>query len=151
MAGVIGAFKGEYHFLSAHYLRPIIFMGYKFRSLEHFFQAGKCTRQTDFLRILNADSPGRAKKLGREVALVSNWEDIKLSVMETGLVIKFTESDLMEKLFATEGKFLIEGNTHHDNIWGDCVCNKCSNTLGLNHLGVLTMIVRKNLLAQGEF
>ena len=49
----------------------------------------------------------------------------------------------MEQLLFTEGFDLVEGNHWHDNIWGDCSCNKCNGTKGTNYLGKILMTVRE--------
>ena len=40
---------------------------------------------------------------------------------------------------------LIEGNTWHDNYWGDCSCNRCKSKSGENMLGILLMELRDKL------
>lgn len=58
---------------------------------------------------------------------------------------KFNNSVLKKKLLATGDALLIEGNTCHDNYWGDCKCEKCKDIKGENRLGQLLMQVREEL------
>ena len=51
---------------------------------------------------------------------------------------KFTNNDalhLKERLLKTGKEELVEGNTWHDNYWGNCTCEKCKNIAGQNKLG----------------
>jgi hypothetical protein len=52
---------------------------------------------------------------------------------------KFTNSELRQKLLATEDAILIEGNTWGDTFWGVC------KGVGKNHLGKILMAIRKEL------
>lgn len=68
----------------------------------------------------------------------SDWEDIKLQIMEDLLVQKFAYPELKEKLLQTGDQLLVEGNYWGDTFWG--VDNKKG---GLNHLGKLLMKIRE--------
>jgi predicted NAD-dependent protein-ADP-ribosyltransferase YbiA (DUF1768 family) len=48
-------------------------------------------------------------------------------------------------LLATGDEELIEGNTWHDNTWGNCVCQKCQDIPGRNMLGMLLMELRTEI------
>ena len=74
-----------------------------------------------------------------------DWEQIKVDVMRTGLMLKFTDAALAEKLLATGDEELVEGNWWHDNTWGNCHCPQCSRLGGRNLLGMLLMELRKEL------
>lgn len=63
--------------------------------------------------------------------------------MEEILRMKFTQNTkLRKRLLATRNERLVEGNTWHDNFWGECYCPHCENKVGLNHLGKLLMEIR---------
>ncbi len=49
--------------------------------------------------------------------------------------------ELRELLLATGKASLLEGNWWHDNFWGDCFCEACSQP-GENRLGSALMAVR---------
>jgi hypothetical protein len=80
-----------------------------------------------------------------KISLRPDWEKIKVDVMRTGLMLKFTDAALAEKLLATGDEELVEGNWWHDNTWGNCHCPQCSRVGGRNLLGMLLMEVRKEL------
>jgi ribA/ribD-fused uncharacterized protein len=144
----IDLFDGEYAFLSNFYPSEIEYEYMKYLTVEHAFQAAKTDNLTDRFLIAESATPGKAKRLGRKVELVENWEEIKDGVMEECLRLKFSKDkhpDLVEKLKATKDKILIEGNTWHDNYWGNCTCPECKNVEGKNKLGELLMKIRGEL------
>ena len=65
--------------------------------------------------------------------------------MKFGLTEKFRIPELREKLLATGNEELVEGNTWHDNIWGNCSCDCCKKIEGQNKLGKLLMQVREEI------
>ena len=142
---MITSFEGEYEFLSNFYNSPIEHNGLIYPTNEHFFQAMKTVNPIERQAIAEADTPGKAKRMGRRVSLRGDWEIIKTDVMKLGLKIKFSNPELRSKLLATESKILIEGNTWHDNTWGNCTCEKCQNITGKNLLGQCLMELREEL------
>jgi ribA/ribD-fused uncharacterized protein len=142
---MINKFEGKYAFLSNFYNSPFTYDGIEYPTVEHFFQAAKTTDIAKRREIAAAPTPGLAKRMGRHVALRSDWEEVKNAVMALGLQFKFTDATLAEKLLATGDEDLIEGNWWHDNYWGACTCEKCINTLSRNKLGTLLMELRADL------
>lgn len=133
----INEFEGDYYFLSNFYPCQIIYNGYMFKSSESAFQSAKdLSRQSEFESL----TPGRAKKLGKQVNLRSDWEKIKNSVMEDILRIKFSKTRLKEKLVSTYPRELIEGNNWNDTYWGVC------DGKGKNNLGKILMKLRKEII-----
>ena len=53
--------------------------------------------------------------------------------------------NVLEKLLETGDEGIVEWNNWHDNIWGDCICLKCEDIVGTNHLGKLLMRIRTEL------
>lgn len=146
MEKVIDCFDGEYAFLSNFYEHPIEINGVTYKSTEHAFQAMKATNKADHDLIVNAQTPGQAKRLGKKIQLRSDWEDIKYIVMQDILRIKFASPELGQLLMATGDAILIEGNTWHDNLWGNCTCPRCADKVGKNWLGNILMGVRQDLI-----
>ena len=142
---MIVEFDGEYAFLSNFYPSTIYHDGITYPTNEHFFQAMKTLDIDERKAIAAADTPGKAKRMGRNVKLRPDWEKIKVDVMRLGLILKFTDAELAEKLIATGDEELVEGNWWHDNTWGNCHCTECSRKGGRNLLGMLLMEVRKEL------
>lgn len=133
----INEFEGDYYFLSNFYPCQIIYNGYMFKSSESAFQSAKdLSRQIEFEFL----TPWRAKKLGKQVNLRPDWEEIKNSVMEDILRIKFSKTRLKEKLVSTYPRELIEGNTWNDTYWGVC------DGKGKNNLGKILMKLRKEII-----
>jgi ribA/ribD-fused uncharacterized protein len=131
-------FKDEYEFLSNFY--PCNIRGYP--SVEHYFQASKTRDPKEREAIKYANTPGRAKRLGRKATLRDNWLLVRELVMLTALRIKFADPELRAKLEAVIEP-LVEHNRWHDNFWGICTCNKCYGIIeGQNKLGWLLYMVR---------
>ena len=139
---MIDCFDGHWAFLSNFYWSEIEFEGITYPTNEHFFQAMKTLDINERLAIANCRTPGQAKRMGRQVALRPDWEDVKESVMLEGLCLKFADEQLADWLLETGDEELIEGTTWHDNEWGNCSCPKCAHIEGKNKLGRLLMIVR---------
>lgn len=138
-------FEGKYEFLSNFYPSPISYEGIVYPTNEHFFQAMKTLDINSRKAIAAADTPGKAKRMGRSVVLRPDWESVKVDVMRIGLQHKFKNPELRVKLLSTGNEELMEGNTWHDNTWGNCLCDKCINIPGRNMLGMLLMELRKEL------
>ena len=138
---MIDSFSGDHAFLSNYYPSVI---GWEdtnqlYPTMEHYFQAMKTFELDEHNAIMNADTPGKAKRLGRQCTLRADWEAVKDQVMLTGLRMKFSIPELKEKLLATEDEFLVEGNYWKDTYWGLC------EGKGRNKLGFLLMQVREEI------
>lgn len=143
----IKSFEGKYEFLSNFYPSPILVDGISYPTVEHAFQATKSLSKEERVEIAKALTPGQAKRLGRKVKLRDDWETVKDEVMKTFVRAKFeTNRELRKRLLETGNEFLVEGNTWHDNYWGNCSCEKCKNIKGKNQLGKTLMQVREELL-----
>jgi ribA/ribD-fused uncharacterized protein len=139
---MINCFDGKWAFLSNFYWNEIEHEGIVYPTNEHFFQAMKTLDNDERRQIANCLTPGQAKRMGRRVALRSDWESVKEDVMFLGLCLKFADEQLADWLLETGDEELIEGTTWHDNEWGNCSCSKCVNIEGKNKLGKLLMRVR---------
>ena len=109
---------------------------------ESAYQAAKATTKEDYMSFLKL-TPGQAKRHGKQIAIRSDWEEVKYDIMCEIVFEKFRQNpDLAEKLLATGWGHLEEGNNHGDQIWG--VCPPRSN-FGKNLLGKILMDVREEL------
>lgn len=142
---MIAMFDGKYAFLSNFETSPFTVDGVTFPTVEHWFQAFKTLDPIEFREIAEAETPGKAKRMGRHVTLRPDWEEVKVDVMREGLRKKFAIPEFRVKLLSTGDEELMEGNTWHDNTWGNCVCQKCQNTPGRNMLGMLLMELRQEI------
>lgn len=128
-------FRGEYFFLSNFYPSPIKYNGHLFPTAEHAYQASKALNEEDFLKVLNANTPAEAKKLGRSIKKVDNWEEKKVIIMKEILEEKFSDTSLKNMLLKVEGT-IVEENFWKDTFWGVC------DGVGKNILGKLLMNIR---------
>ena len=144
---MISDFSKEHFFLSNFYNAYLIYEGIVYCSTEAAFQAAKTLEVSEREQIARM-SPSDAKKAGRNLKLRSDWEEIKDRVMYDVCRAKFTMNDslrLADRLLATGDEELVEGNTWHDNYWGDCHCEKCKDIPGRNQLGKTLMKLREKL------
>jgi len=142
-------FKDEYDFLSNFYLSPFTVNELEYKTVEHFFQSYKPLDIYEREIIRKCKDPQTAKKLGRTYTLRPEWKRIKYSVMMTGVINKFKNPELKEKLFSIPKNVeIIEHNYWHDNFWGYCVCPKCADKEHLNNLGKILMLIKNgNILS----
>jgi hypothetical protein len=137
---MIDKFDGtEYKFLSNFYASEVKLGDITFPTVEHAFQAAKTLDIEERLMIKEASTPGIAKTMGRHVILRSDWEEVKISVMEDLIRQKFRNPILREKLLSTKHEILVEGNYWHDTFWGVC------NNVGENNLGKILMKIRAEI------
>lgn len=134
---MIDKFDGKYAFLSNFWSTRIIFDNESYRTVEHAFQAAKTFNPEEREKIKNANTPGKAKRLGRKVQLRPDWEDIKYTMMQSFVKQKFEDPKLKNNLLTTGDEELVEGNTWGDKIWGVC------DGQGQNLLGKILMQVRE--------
>ena len=134
---VINEFRGEYAFLSNFYEVPVEYKGLTYKNNEAAFQAQKeSSRALEFINL----PPNHAKSLGRKVAMRSDWDQVKVSIMHEIVLAKFMQNmALQSKLLATGNAKLIEGNNWNDYFWGVC------NGKGRNELGKILEKVRSQL------
>ena len=141
----IDYFREEYFFLSNFYPAKIQFDGITYPSAEAAFQAQKTTDAQERAAFATV-SPDEAKKMGRTVALRSDWDEVRLAIMRQVVYAKFTQNPhLTQWLVWTGNKTLIEGNTWGDIYWGvDLRTGK-----GENHLGRILMALREEFAESG--
>ena len=147
---MINSFSGQYYFLSNYYPSCIYLKiqddWIACRTVEHAFQASKTIYPKQQLEIIAAETPGKAKRLGRQLILRNDWEDIKINILRQLLMQKFADVELRAKLLKTGEEELIEGNHWHDNFYGDCYCINCQGVKGQNILGKLLMEERARII-----
>lgn len=135
----ITSFTDNNSFLSNFYYHN------RLATVEHYYQAAKTNDPSWAARILLADTPGAAKRLGRRAPLTDEWEEVKVDVMYGLLLVKFTDERQSWRLLATGKTTLIEGNTWGDTFWGQCPLGH-----GQNILGELLMNIRAVLQEMEE-
>ena len=97
--------------------------GVRYPSAEHFMMAEKARLMDDvetLEKILTAEHPAEAKKLGRQVAPfdAKTWNEHKSAVVVYGNVFKFRQhEELKAYLLSTGDKVLVEASPR-DRVWG---------------------------------
>jgi ribA/ribD-fused uncharacterized protein len=144
---LIDQFRGTTYFLSNFYRHPVRIGDDTYPTAEHAYQALKADDPHDRAWVIASETPLIAKRRGRKVRVVSYWSDIRILVMEQVLEAKFSDRELADQLVATHPHKLVEGNTWHDQFWGDCHCGRCPGD-GENMLGAVLMELRDALRAE---
>lgn len=143
---VINEFRGPFRFLSNFFECTIVFEDMEYGSVEHAYQAMKSLEPSVRQEISKMATPGRAKRAGRRIQLRDDWNQVREALMEKIVRDKFTRNiGLKTLLLKTGSVHLVEGNSWHDNFWGDCQCWDCKNFRGKNNLGEILMKVRDEL------
>lgn len=146
----IDDFEGDYDFLSNFSPVPVMLDGVRYPTVEHAYQAAKTLEPGEREKIRHASTPGLAKKMGRRLEKRPDWADLKVDIMRDLVRQKFEEQpDLKKRLLATGETELVEGNTWHDNFWGECRCARCESSPGQNWLGRILMEVRSHIKEAG--
>lgn len=126
---------------------PIELDGLTYPTVEHYFQSMKMAHPEDAELIRTCSGPGAAKTIGRRLPMRPDWPEVRVGVMRRALRAKFEPgSELAERLLATDTRPLVEWNSWHDQIWGQCECGLCRGTRGQNLLGLLLAEVRAELV-----
>jgi len=134
----------EFGCFSNFWAGPYIIDGKSWPTTEHYFAAMKTLDPLAQEKIRDAITPGLAKKLGREVVLRDDWDQIKFDVMLTALRAKFSDlyPVLKDKLIST-GENDIYEDSPYDHVWGTGRRGSIGN--GQNLLGKALMQVRSEL------
>lgn len=147
---MIERFDGPHRFLSNFAASRVTLDGVEFDTVEHAYQAAKVDADMELgqsslrLRFLMCRTPGDAKRLGRQMPIRKDWEQVKTGIMLQLLRQKFEREPMRSRLIATAPHALVEGNHWHDRFWGRCSCPRCGGS-GENHLGRLLELVRGEL------
>lgn len=127
-----------------------------YKTAEHWMMAKKAELFEDqeiLEKILKADSPAEAKKLGREVRNYDDkiWLKNRYKIVKQGNYLKFSQNaDLKTFLLNTKERVLVEASPV-DPIWGIGMASDHKDVLnpekwrGLNLLGFALMEVRNEL------
>ncbi|MBB1193722.1 DUF1768 domain-containing protein [Flavobacterium sp. SOK18b] len=142
---------------SQWWVSPFIVDGITYKTAEHWMMAKKAELFNDnevLEKIIQANSPAEAKKLGREV---KNYDDVlwlanRYEIVKQGNFHKFSQhSDVKEFLINTKERILVEASPV-DAIWGIGMAGDHKDVLnpekwrGLNLLGFALMEVRDELI-----
>ena len=139
----IKGFFDEFRFLSNFHVMPsftpIYHDGMIYESTEAAYMASK-TLDKELRKKFQGIEPREAKKLGREIPLREDWEEIKDQIMYEVNYHKYSvNEELKQKLLTTGDRYLEETNWWGDRYWGVC------NGEGRNQLGKTLMRIRSEL------
>ena len=133
-------FKREYHWLSNFHPAEVTLDGVSYPSVENAYQAAKFPAESAERLTCKTNGPGFAKRLGRSAGTSDEWIAKKLAIMEDLVRKKFLIPELRDKLRATGGRHIEEGNYWGDRFWGTV------NGRGENHLGKIIMKIRHEII-----
>lgn len=146
---MIRGFNGEHRFLSNFWPAKINYQGFEFPSVEHAYQASKSADPTIWRDFAELNSPGLAKRAGRNLVKREDWDEVKEEHMYLFNVQKYRDnSELRNKLLKTGDVYIEETNTWGDTFWG--VCAVGDEFVGENKLGIILMLIRDELRAIDE-
>jgi len=141
---VIDDFHGEHFFLDNFSPYGVQYMNVDFPTSEHAYQAMKSSSPKIWAFFGTLKHPGTAKAVGQKLHLRKDWEEVKFSIMQEIVELKFRQNpELIPLLLATGDAELVEGNTWGDRTWGIC------NGEGKNWLGQILMELRDKLKEEG--
>ena len=135
----IDRFQKEYDFLSNFHESPIVADSLVYPTVEHAFQAAKTEYIKEKATIAAAKTPGKAKRLGRKVTLIPDWDTRKFGIMLQLVRRKFENKKLRQRLLQTGDRPLLEGNNWGDTFWGVC------KGRGKNNLGKILEQIRQEI------
>lgn len=139
---MIKEFQNEYRWLSNFAPVTIILDGVGYPSVEHAYMSAKSDdiQWKKFCSDPN-NKAGDVKRQSRNITLKTNWNEIKLDVMQECINQKFSQEPYRSKLLETGNQHIQEGNRWNDKFWGVCL----KTNKGENHLGKLIMDIRSKL------
>jgi ribA/ribD-fused uncharacterized protein len=142
---------------SQWWISPFAVDGIMYKTAEHWMMAKKAELFNDVEtrdKILSANSPAEAKKLGREVRGYNDelWLKERFEIVKKGNYHKFSQNqELKTFLLTTKNRIIVEASPV-DPIWGIGMASESKeieNPLkwrGLNLLGFALMEVRDELV-----
>jgi ribA/ribD-fused uncharacterized protein len=142
--GAVRGFFEGHRPLSNFHLEPFTMYGVTWPCSENVYQFSKLmVPSAEDIEFFTQCPPGGAKRKGKTGMRRSNWETIKVPVMQLILEHKFKQCPVARQcLLGTTGE-LVEVNWWGDVFWGTC------EGKGSNMLGEILMLVR-NKLNRGE-
>lgn len=135
----ITKFRGDYNFLSTMYECDIRWLDLDFDCLESAI-AASMTLDRDIQELIATMEVEKVQQLSKVFDVRDDWDDIKIPVVTKLTEIKFTSNiGLYNRLLATGGMEIIEGNDFYETFWGMC------NGEGRNEYGKILMRLRRDL------
>lgn len=115
----------------------------EWKTSEHYFQAQKGLTEEVQEKIRNLKTPRESKIIANELPLRSDWNEVKIGIMEKCCLAKFKQNEDLKKILLSTGDRQLREHTSNDYFWGDG-----GDGSGQNHLGKILMRVREILKEQ---
>lgn len=109
--------KSDFGAFSNFFPATIWLDGKEWPSTEHYYMAQKTADPVKQEAIRQAPTPGKAKRMGREVELVPNWDEIKYEIMRRAVYAKFDQNEHLRFVLLSTGDRAIHENCP-DPWWG---------------------------------
>jgi ribA/ribD-fused uncharacterized protein len=135
--------QDEYGMFSNFYVCNVEIDGKIWKTTEHYFAAMKSFDVKIQEKIRNAPTAFSAQKMGQDLKLRADWEQVKYEVMLKALRFKFKLEPFKSKLLSTVDAEIFE-DSPYDDIWGTGI--RGSKGKGRNLLGKALMQVREEML-----
>lgn len=139
---IIKEFQGEYRWLSNFATVDILHDEILYPSVEHAWVASKNTDVNWKRKCAASIHPSLVKKMGDDVDLREDWDEVKETIMKELLILKFNQEPFRTKLIETGNDYIMEGNWWGDKFWGYCL----QKNEGRNLLGGMIMGIRLELI-----
>ena len=133
---------------------PIQYKSRKWLTSEHIFMYEKAMFFGDTeiaKKIMEAETPQKAKRLGKKVAPFNEeeWAKVREEKMLAALRAKFNIEEYKDSLLETGDRIIVEASPF-DKIWGigfdeDNMLKVSKDKWGLNLLGKCLMIIREEI------
>lgn len=138
----ITQFRGEHRWLSNFWPCQVIHGQYTYPTVENAYQSAKSDKP-GYKSVLVTCTPGNAKRMGQQVVLREDWDDVKDRIMMYLLRQKFKSqaNEALKKLLLLTDGLLVEGNNWGDEYWGVVL----ATGVGQNKLGKMLMQVRAEI------
>lgn len=147
-------FCDEFRFLHNFYPAPVLLPksdGFTYPSVEHAYQACKTDNMIERAVIRSFGNPGDAKRHTRTFALPTNWDNVKVEIMENLVLQKFSVDPLKKNLLTTGDTILINGNHWGEMFWGiDLPTMKGANILGTILMNIRASLSGRSVTVQSE-
>lgn len=126
----------------------IVYQGLHFNCVTSAYEAQKAKSEIKKLFYTHLDATQSL-----QLSKINNLSDNRIQLNSTHIDImhellkdKFSNNkDCLSKLLFTKSNILVYNNSWHDNFWGICSCENCSDK-NYNHLGRLLMSIRDEYL-----
>ena len=135
---------------------PFLENGISYKSTEHYMMAGKAKLFGDSKivnKIIDAESPAEAKKLGRLIQGFdqAKWEKHRCEIVIQGNFLKFSQHENLRQFLLNSSNRILVESSPVDNVWGIGMHRDDKNVenpklwKGPNLLGFCLMEVREKL------